>query len=101
MTGWVGIVEGVVHTHPLGNENLLEIVPEQLGVLLLWDLSGKADAEATGQLGVPLFLDFLNGVPERVLVGVLRGRIGWQQNFRGHNALFFGVVLRGLIVFAV
>ena len=92
------VVNGEVCAHTFGDELLHAVVAHKGSILVFRQFSRQSHNHSPSKLGVPLFFDFLCGVPERLPVAVRRRRMSRKQDFLMKHLLRFVVVVLGLQV---
>ena len=95
------VVNSEVHAHSFGNKLLHAVIPDKRFALFYRYLIRERHDDSARKLGVPLFLDSLGGVPERLPVLVFSRRIGRQKNLSAHDLRgFVAVVFRLAVILA-
>ena len=97
----VRMVDGEVRNHAARDEVVQQEFTCEGDVLVERELILKRDVEAVSELRVPVALGVLDGVPERLPVGVLARRMRREQDFRVNHAAFARVVADQPVILAV
>ena len=93
------VVDGIVHAHTLRHEILLTELTQHIRILLGRHFARESQNDASGQLGIPLYFDFLGGVPKRCPIFILWRRVGREQDFGKNDPAFLGVGFPFLVIF--
>ena len=86
-------MDGQVGDHAALHELLNHILSDQSQLLFAAQLVGQGDVDLPCQLGVIAHFGALNGIPQRLPVGQLRMREGWEEDFRVINAAALTVTM--------
>ena len=92
------VMDGEVGNHALGYEKLPAVVPDKVSVLFRGEFPWYGKHEPPGKLGVPLFFNRFDGVPQSIPVCVLRRGMGRQHDFGVDDFAFMGIVFLLLVV---
>ena len=99
MSRRIWVMDRDVSDHSLGHKLLVAVFSDQLHSLFHRQLFRQSYLESSGKLRVPVVLDSLYSIPERVAVSVLRRSIHRKHYFGVDDAALVAVILRPVAAF--
>ncbi len=91
-------MDGNITAHTLENKMLLAVFSDYLRIVFFRYLSGKCKNKSPSKLGVPLFFNFLCGIPESCAVCIFGRRVCRKHDFRINDTLLLSVILVLLVI---